>query len=97
MGYYLVNIGPHPENLGGVGSRGYWIRRSGATVRRSSGAIDVDGTRGGRFYWRGEPQEKSDRFPSVDEARAFVDQKLREQLVYVAGGYRRLEPPNKIR
>jgi hypothetical protein len=97
MGYYLVNVGPNEENAGGVGARGYWIRRSGATVIRTWGAVDVDGARGGTFYWRGVPRERTNHFRSSDEAASYVRQILREKVVYADGGYRRLPPPNKIR
>ncbi len=97
MGHYLVNVGPNAKNLGGTGARGYWIRRSGRTVRRTWGAVDVEGSRGGNFHWRGVPQEQVDQFKSPDEATAFVERKLREKLEHAAGGYRRVPPPNKIR
>lgn len=96
MGYYLVNVGPNPENLGGTGARGYWIRRSGVTVRRTWGAVDVDGSRGGTFYWRGAPRELVNRFRSADQAAEFVERKMREKTVHTAGGYRRVPPPNRI-
>ena len=64
--------------------------------RRTWGAIDVDGAAGGAFYWRDGRRARIDQFPSVEDAAAFVDQKLREKLTYADGGYRRLPPPNKI-
>ncbi len=96
MGYYLVNIGPNEKNVGGVGARGYWIRRSGQVVRRNWGPVDVEGGAGGTFHWRGRPQESVDRFSSATDAAAFVEQKLREKLVHTSGGYRRLPSPRKI-
>jgi hypothetical protein len=96
MGYYLVNIGPNEKNVGGVGARGYWIRRNGRVVRRSWGPVDVEGGGGGTFYWRGQPQGSVDRFSSADEAAEFVDKKLREKLVHASGGYRRLPSPTRI-
>src|SRR4051794_24236621 len=96
MGHYLVNIGPHDENVGGTGARGYWIRRRGIVVRRTWGAVDVDGRRGGQFSWRGQPRETVDHFSSTDDAAHFVERKLREKLFQASGGYRQLPPPNKI-
>ena len=98
MGYYLVNIGPNAENFGGVGARGYWIRRSGDTVRRTWGAVDVDGRRGGRISWRRTartPREQVDQFTSAYEAAEFVTRVVRDKQTPSAG-YRLLPVPNKI-
>jgi hypothetical protein len=97
VGYYLVNVGPHGENLGGVASRGYWIRRQGPIVRRTWGAIDVEGARGGRSYWRAGRRDLVDDLRSSEAAKSFLRQKLKEKLEYAVGGYRRLTQPNKIR
>jgi hypothetical protein len=96
VGHYLVNVGPHDENLSGVASRGYWIRRRGSVVYRTWGPIDVDGIRGGRFYWRAGRRDLVDDLGTPAAAAAFLRQKVKEKLEYADGGYRRLPPPNKI-
>jgi hypothetical protein len=97
MGYYLINIGPHHLNQSGNASRGYWIRRQGNTVRRTWGAVDVVGARGGRYYWHGRPQEHIDCCPSVAEAVELVDRMLHEKQTHASRGiYTLLERPNKI-
>jgi hypothetical protein len=98
MGHYLVNVGPNAENSGGVGARGYWIRRSGNTVRRTWGAVDVDGSGGGTFYWRRTsrtPREQVDHFGSDEEAADFVARTVRDKQAPSAG-YWLLPSPNKI-
>ena len=97
MGYYLTNIGPHHRNQSGNAARGYWIRRQGRTVRRTSGAVDVVGARGGRYLWHGKPQTQVDRCQTVADAIELVNRILHEKRTHASRGtYTLLKRPNKI-
>jgi hypothetical protein len=93
VGYYLTLVGGYDRNLGGSASRGYWIRRRGATVWRDWGPIDVDGARGGTFAWRAGRRHKRDDFPAEADAAEFVRCKIRDQE---AQGYTELPPGRRI-
>src|SRR3954447_7999244 len=93
VGYYLTLIGGYEPNESGTASRGYWIRRRGATVWRDWGPIDVRGAGGGSFAWRAGRRQQRDDFPSDAEAAEFVRCKLRDQA---AQGYTELPPGRRI-
>lgn len=94
---FLIDIGPNPRNKAGVSSRGYWIRRRGSIVRRQWGPVDVEGIRGGHFYWRRGSQHKIDMFATNAEAEAFFSEKLRAKKAQAANPYRQLPSGQKIR
>src|SRR5437762_2251174 len=64
---FFVNIGPIPENLPGVGSRGYHVFRRGRKIITRWGAVHVGSGR--RFRWAGKPQEKIYTWRSEERTR----------------------------
>jgi hypothetical protein len=70
---YFVKIGPFPENVKGVGSRGYHIFRRGSKVFVRWGAIEV--RPGARFYWRYN-NEKPFPFRTERAAKAWLAEEI---------------------
>lgn len=77
----LVSIGEDDDNVAGVRSRGYTIRRSGTRVVIKYGAIEVRGAGGGRYFWVGAfPRIKIHRFRSPRQAADFLERQIRSKL-----------------
>lgn len=92
---YLIYVGPNPTNDSGTSSKGYWIRRRAYEVRVTYGPIDIDGARGGRYYWRpGTTDRPLLVCRDVGEAAEYVRRKVRDKL---ASGYETLPPRRKIK
>ena len=90
---YFVKVGAIPENLSGVGARGYHLFRRGLCVVVLWGGIVVGSGR--RFYWNSKKtQRKKFRFRSVDGAQRKVAALLAERT---SRGYSRLPAGAKIR
>jgi len=53
---YLVRVGAFPENISGVGSRGYHTYRRGCRVITIWGGVEV--RPGRKFYWSQTTQHK---------------------------------------
>jgi hypothetical protein len=91
---YLIYVGPNSSNDSGTSSKGYWIRRRGAEVRVTHGPIDIDGARGGRYFWRaGVTHRQPLHFADADEAAEYMRKKVRDKL---AGGYEGLPSGRKV-
>ena len=87
---YLVRVGHVPENISGVGSRGYQIFRRSTRVVVRWGGIDVVGR---RFRWNGAPKSKVHPLRTVAKAKAFRIRTIKSQLEQ---GYSRLPPGARI-
>jgi predicted DNA-binding WGR domain protein len=68
----LVWVGSNQNNKGGTSSKGYTVRRIGRVV-------DVDGGRGGKYYWRHRPVEKRRPFRTEAAAAAEVKALIQEK------------------
>lgn len=91
---YLVYVGPNPSNDSGTSSKGYWIRRRGAEVRVTYGPIDIDGARGGRYFWRAGKTDRPVRtLANAAAAAEYVRRKVRDKQT---GGYEPLPPRRRI-
>ena|SRR6516165_8620078 len=87
---YLVRVEHVPENVSGVGSRGYQIFRRGTRVVVRWGAIDVVRR---RFHWNGAPKSKVHPLRTLSKAKAFRIRAIRSQLEQ---GYSRLPAGARI-
>jgi hypothetical protein len=93
----LICVGSNSRNKSRVTQRGYVIRRSGKVVSALYGAIDVIK---GKYYWAGRhfPRTDVNRFGSEEAAKAFLRQRVREQLAQrYSGYYTKLPPGVRIR
>jgi hypothetical protein len=90
----LIYVGPNPSNDSGTSSKGYWIRRRVSEVRVTHGAIDIEGARGGRYFWRAGTTDRPTLVcRDVDDATEYVRRMIRDKR---AGGYEPLPPRRKI-
>ena len=89
---YLVRIGPHPSNIGGVQSRGHHVYRRGTTVYSVWGSVEV--RPGRKFYWCYRTQHKVFRHRSEKAALEKLRDILHEHVDL--GGYSRLPAGVKI-
>ena len=91
---FLILVGPNPSNDSGTSSKGYWIRRLGAEVRVTHGPIDINGARGGRYFWRAGRTDRAVRtFADAAAATEYVRRKVRDKQT---GGYERLPRGRRI-
>jgi hypothetical protein len=97
---YFVRIGVIRSNQSGVGSRGYYVCRTGRTVEIKYGGVQVE--RGGqttRFFWAaGWPRCLEERFSNEAEAAEWARRKIAEKLGSSEknGNYKKLPPRRKI-
>lgn len=94
---YLTCIGSHGANrfnLGGYGSRGYWIFRRGSIVVTRWGAVQASREQRYRVFWAQKIQEKIYRCRTPLRAAERVEEMLSE-LVEL-GGYSRMPKGVKI-
>ena len=98
---YFVRVGRIEANKSRVGSRGWYVRRSGKTIVVRWGAVDVVPAGGQvRFYWaRGWPQDRHYSRPSVESAVAFMRDLIasKTRAGKHDGGYDRLPFKQPIR
>lgn len=93
---YFLRIGLIGDNLSGIGSRGWYIRRRHRSVVVRWGAVEVQ-TGGSRtqFFWGpGWPKEAIYDESSIQDA---IDLIRRKTVEKTAGGYRSLPPGAGIR
>jgi hypothetical protein len=69
---YFVRIGAIPENISGVGARGYQTFRRGTNVVVIWGGVTV--TSGRRFYWSRTPKRITHPKRTIEAARRFLAQ-----------------------
>lgn len=92
----LIRIGRIVENVSGVGSRGYVVRREGRIVIVEFGKIEATGTGRTRFRWVRMPKPRRKRCRTEAAARAEVRKLVEAQLKPTRGGfYQRL--PSGVR
>jgi hypothetical protein len=89
---YLIRIGAFPENVSGVGSRGYHAFRQGRRVVTIWGGIDV---RNRTFYWAYTTQHKIYVRASERAAAKFLKDILRRLMN--GEGYSKLPTRARIR
>jgi predicted DNA-binding WGR domain protein len=94
---HMIRIGRIDENVSGVGSRGYVVRRTGTTVVVEFGKIEATGSGKTKFRWFRAPKPRKFRFKSVAAARAEVRSRVEAQLKPTkSGGYQKLPSGSKI-
>jgi hypothetical protein len=77
---YLVKVGYEKRNVYKVSSKGYFIKRSGKEVYTEWGAIDVVGLQRKHFCWHQTTQFQINKFRSLEKAKKFRVQKLKQML-----------------
>jgi len=90
---YLILVGHIPENISGVGARGYHVYRRHTVVHVAWGRIGTVQRRAVGFIWKQTPVRKIHKCWTVRRAKAKRQELIDEQL---AQGYRRLPPGQPI-
>jgi hypothetical protein len=90
---YLTFVGYVPENLTGLGARGYHVYRRGKKVRVVWGPVTTVRTQTVGFIWERTTQHKIHRCRTVREAVALRNRLVEDQEDQ---GYTRLPPGTRI-
>lgn len=90
---YLVKVGYDKNNVYGITSKGYFIKRSGKEVYTEWGAIDVVGLQRKNFCWHQTTQFQINKFRSIEKALDFKNNKIKELL---KEGYNKLPGSSRI-
>jgi hypothetical protein len=90
---YLVKVGYDKNNVRGVTSKGYFIKRSGKEIYTEWGAIDVVGLKSKNFCWHKTTMYQITKFRSIENALEFKNNKI---AFLIRTGYSKLSGSTRI-
>lgn len=90
---YLVKVGYDKNNVRGITSKGYFIKRNGKEIYTEWGAIDVVGLQRKNFCWHQSTMYQITKFRSVQKALEFKNFKI-DALIKT--GYNKLAGSSRI-